>query len=147
MITKDGRNLTTAMVKDQIIILLVICLISMSVAHFMPFVLPTNIFAMFLLFAALMTGVIKEAQVADVGDFLIANMMIMFVPVGVSLIDTYEVIAPHIVSFVLISIFTTLTTFIFSAVTIELILRLQGKRKNVDAQNAEVENADLKGVK
>lgn len=58
-----------------------------------PFIkIPASVIGLLLLFLALRLGWLKREQVADVGDWLTANMGILFVPAGVGLLAEFGVI-------------------------------------------------------
>ena len=67
-----------------------------------------NIIGMLLLFALLCAGVVKGETVRPAAKFLLGTMALFFIPFGVGLIDSYEVIMDNIVA---ISVATLVSTF------------------------------------
>ena len=67
-----------------------------------------NIIGMLLLFILLCTGVVKGESVRPAAKFLLGTMALFFIPFGVGLIDSYEVIMENIVA---ISVATVVSTF------------------------------------
>lgn len=57
-------------------------------------VIPASIIGMLLLFMALLLGLVKLAYVESVSRFFLKNMGFFFIPLGVSLIDSYVDIKP-----------------------------------------------------
>ncbi|MGQ1946742.1 CidA/LrgA family protein [Geofilum sp. OHC36d9] len=47
--------------------------------------IPGSVIGMLLLFTGLLTGIIKPAKIAPAANFLVGNMALFFVPVGVGL--------------------------------------------------------------
>lgn len=72
-----------------------------------------NIIGMLLLFALLCAGVVKGETVRPAAKFLLGTMALFFIPFGVGLIDSYEVIMDNIVA---ISVATLVSTFAVIAV-------------------------------
>lgn len=72
-----------------------------------------NIIGMLLLFILLCTGVVKGENVRPAAKFLLGTMALFFIPFGVGLIDSYEVIMDNIVA---ISVATVVSTFAVIAV-------------------------------
>ena len=52
--------------------------------------IPGSVIGMLLLFAGLLTGIIKPAKIAPVANFLVGNMALFFVPVGVGLMVSFH---------------------------------------------------------
>ena len=78
----------------QLLLLLVICLAGEGIAQVLPFAFPASVISMLILFALLLTGVLKLAQVQDVTSFLTGNMAFFFI----SPIISFE-ISPFVDSF------------------------------------------------
>jgi holin-like protein len=72
-----------------------------------------NIIGMLLLFALLCAGIVKGETVRPAAKFLLGTMALFFIPFGVGLIDSYEVIMDNIVP---ISVATIVSTFAVIAV-------------------------------
>jgi holin-like protein len=68
---------------------------------------------MLLLFALLCAGIVKGETVRPAAKFLLGTMALFFIPFGVGLIDSYEVIMDNIVP---ISVATIVSTFAVIAV-------------------------------
>ena len=72
-----------------------------------------NIIGMLLLFALLCAGIVKGETVRPAAKFLLGTMALFFIPFGVGLIDSYELIMDNIVP---ISVATIVSTFAVIAV-------------------------------
>lgn len=121
----------------QIAILLAICMVADIISSIMPFPFPTNVTAMVILLLLLFTKLIKLEWVETVGDTLINNMQIMFIPAGVTLMISYEAVLDKLASFLFICIISTLITWLTTYYTIAFVMKLQKKAK---AQKAGVVN-------
>lgn len=58
----------------------------------LPFSVPGSVSGMILLFLALHFGLVKMEAVEEVGDWLVNNMAIFFVPAGIGLMTNFDVI-------------------------------------------------------
>lgn len=68
------------------------CLISALIGNFVP----GSVIGMVLLFAALSLKWVRPGAVKRVATFLLDNMMLFFVPVGVGLMTTYSMIGGNL---------------------------------------------------
>lgn len=79
-----------------IFIILVFYLAGTALARLTGNVIPGSIIGMVLMFAALKTKALKAGHVKKASDFLLDNMMLFFVPVGVGLTVSYALVSGHL---------------------------------------------------
>lgn len=84
-----------------------------------------NIIGMLLLFVLLCLGVVRAETVRPAAKFLLGTMALFFIPFGVGLIDSYEVIMDNIVA---IAIATVVSTFAVIA-TVGWVFQLVNRRR------------------
>jgi holin-like protein len=84
-----------------------------------------NVIGMLLLFALLCAGVVKGETVRPAAKFLLGTMALFFIPFGVGLIDSYEVIMDNIVA---IGVATVVSTFAVIAV-VGWVFQLVNRRR------------------
>ena len=96
----------------------------------LPLPVPASIYGLVLLFAALMSGIVRLEQVEDMGLFLIEVMPIMFVPAAVGLIESWESLRPILIPVFVIMIISTITVMVAAGRTTQWILRKKSDRKN-----------------
>lgn len=77
----------------------------------LPFPIPASVYGMVLLFAALMSGLVKVEQVGDTGRFLVGIMTVMFVSPAVGILNCWDVIAPALVPILCIVIVSLVLVF------------------------------------
>lgn len=99
---------------------------------------PGSVIGMLLLFIALITGVVKENQIAQVGDYLLENLSILFLPAGVGLMMYFDLIKGNILSLLLI----LLATFVISLVTVGKVSQWMKKKKEVTEVNLTKEDVE-----
>lgn len=113
------------MIIRQLTILFSISFISEIISNFLPFTFPTSLLAILILFILLATKLLNIKYVQNVGDFLQTHIAIFFIPPAVSLIDQFPYIKEKIFPILIISIVSFLLTFVATAYTINLTIKLQ----------------------
>lgn len=83
-------------------------LISNIIESFMPIPMPASVIGLVLLFIALCTGIIKLGQVEKVGTTLTNNIGFLFVPAGVSVINSLGILSTSPILIILLIIISTL---------------------------------------
>lgn len=115
----------------QFLIIIVISFAGEALKMLLPFKMPASIYGMLILFVCLMTKVIKLEQVRDCGKFLIEIMPVMFIPAGVGLMSSYDVLMPMIIPVSIITIVSLIAVMAVSGLVSQGIIRLQsGRHKN-----------------
>ena len=112
----------------QCFYLLLICFIGEAFALVLPIRFPASIISMVLLFILLLFGWCKEKQIREVSDFLLANMAVLFIPAGVSIINYFDDIRNVWPALLAIIIISTIVTFLVTAFTTQLMIRLMARR-------------------
>ena len=84
---------------------------------------PGNVAGMALLLVSLMLGLVRQEWVTEAAELLLANMALLFVPVGVGVILYFEVLAREWLPIV---VGTVLSTFVVLAVTGLVTQKLAG---------------------
>lgn len=75
------------------------------------------------MFLSLLTGVIKLGQVREAGKFLIEIMPVMFIPAGVGLMSSWNVLSPVLVPVSLITVITIFTVMGATGLISQYIIR------------------------
>ena len=78
----------------QFLLILCITFVGELVKYVLPLPIPASIYGMVILFVGLMTGHIKLSSVKEAGKFLIEIMPVMFIPAGVGLVVSWNVLKP-----------------------------------------------------
>lgn len=94
------------------------------ISRFLPIPLPGNVIGLILMALSLATGIIKLEQVEEAGNFLLNNILVLFIPAGVSIMLYFDLIRAQWLP-ILVSI--VLSTFIVLIVTGKLVDYLQGR--------------------
>ncbi len=114
-------------------IILTISFIGEILYRVIPLPIPAGIYGIILLFAALECKVIKLEQVKDVSLFLIEIMPVLFIPSAVGLMTAWGIIKDNWLTYIVITVVTTLLVMVVSGWVTQLILRLKKKGGREDA--------------
>lgn len=111
----------------QFLIILAISLIGEILKVVLPLPIPASIYGMVIMFVCLLTGVIKLDQVRETGKFLIEIMPVMFIPAGVGLMSSWNVLQPVLVPVSIITVITIFTVMGVTGIISQSIIRNSGK--------------------
>ena len=118
-------------------ILFLICWISQVIEGLLPFDFPASVIGMILVFVLLLTKFMKVEQIRELSDFILGNMAFFFLPVGVSIINYFDILQNWLVQLLVICAVSTVLTFAATAYSMKLVLALMARRaqkKSIDAQ-------------
>ena len=93
-----------------------------------PLPIPASIWGFALMFVCLQTGFLKLDYVKDTAIFLIEIMPLMFIPAAVGLIDTWEVLSPSWLQFVIVTVVTTVVVMAVSGLATQAVIRLRSRK-------------------
>ena len=94
-------------------------------------VVPGSIIAMILLFLLLQFKVVKIENIKEVSDFFLNNMAIFFVPAGVSLITSLNLIMDNIfVLLISVVLSTVIVMYVTGIVVQKMIIRKNKAKEN-----------------
>lgn len=112
----------------QFVIILIITLIGEILKYLIPLPIPASIYGMVILFVCLMTGLIKLDSVKETGKFMIEIMPIMFIPAGVGLITSWDVLKEILIPVCIITFVTVITVMVATGRVSQRIIR-KGQKK------------------
>lgn len=98
-----------------------------------PFPIPASIYGMVLLFAALAAGIVKLPQVQGAAGYLIEIMPLMFIPAGVGLLTSWDVLEPILLQVTVIMLVSTILVMGVSGRVTQWVMELsqrKGDREN-----------------
>lgn len=121
----------------QFVIIIAISFIGEFLKYVLPLPVPASIYGMVLMFAALLTGVLKLDDVKDTAKFLIEIMPLMFIPAGVGLMVSWNTLRPLLIQVAIITVVTIITVMIVSGHTAQFVLKRQEKGGKKDAKSAD----------
>lgn len=111
----------------QISLIFLICLICEWVASLLPFPFPGSVLSMVVLFILFVLKILKPESVKETSGLLLGNMMLVFVPSFVSIMNYFDVLRYIAVQFILIIIVSTIVTFLVGGAVVSLVCKLQDR--------------------
>ena len=120
----------------QLMIIFSISIIGEGISSVFHLPIPGSIIGLILLFLALQFKLLRLRHVSMVGNFLLANMTILFLPPAVGIMDKFQVIAPYLLPIILIVLGAIVLNVCVIAVVVQLIkTRFEGDYEEGDASN------------
>lgn len=106
----------------QLMIILAICFIGqvLETVCFVP--IPGTVIGMILFFLALYTGIIKVEMIEDVCNLLLSHMSFLFIPAGVGIMVSFNMLKGKWIYFIIIVFVSTIIVWF---VTIFLVIFLR----------------------
>ena len=105
-----------------------VCLCGVAAASLLPFTVPYSVISLLLLTALFYRKVLRPEQIRNAGGFFIGNMGIFFVPAGVGTMEYVETLKNYLVPFLVITLLTTPLVYLVTGWTVQLCLRLRGRK-------------------
>ena len=118
----------------QFLIIIAISLIGELLSFIIPLPVPAGIYGIILMLFLLCTGLLKVGQIKEVSSFLIEIMPVMFIPAGVGLMQSYDLLAPSIVAYTVIIFVSTVAVMVVSGLAAQRMIQI--KKKKEAAQDA-----------
>lgn len=112
----------------QFLVIIAISLVGELLHYLLPLPVPASIYGMVIMFAGLMTGLIKLDAVKDAGKFMIEIMPVMFIPAGVGLLTAWGILKPVCVPIILITVITTVVVMIVTGRVTQAVIRMDRKK-------------------
>jgi len=106
----------------QFAIIIFISYIGELLNYFIGLKIPANIYGIIIMFFCLKFKIISIDTIKETGQFLINIMPILFIPAGVGLINSWNVIRSSVFSYLLVIIISTTSVMIVSGIVTQLIL-------------------------
>ena len=120
----------------QLMIIFIISLVGEGISSVLHLPVPGSIIGLVLLFLALQFKLLRLRHISMVGNFLLANMTILFLPPAVGMIVLFQVIAPYLLPIMLIVLGAIVLNVCVIAVVVQLLkTRFEGDYEEGDASN------------
>lgn len=114
----------------QFSIILVISLIGEVLHHYLPFPIPASIYGLVLLLLCLQTKLVPLEAVYEASFFLIDIMPIMFIPAAVGLLDSWGLLGPILLPFLVITLVSTVAVMVAAGKTTQFFMKSGKRRKH-----------------
>lgn len=107
----------------QVLVISIILLISRIIQSLVPIPMPASVIGLVLLFILLCTGIVKLGQVESVGTALTNNIGFLFVPAGVSVINSLGVLSTSPFLILGLIIVSTILLLVCTGLVSQLIMK------------------------
>ena len=114
----------------QFSIILIISLIGEALHYFIPLPVPASIYGLLIMLAGLCTKLIPLDSVREASFFLIDIMPLMFIPAAVGLLDSWGLLRPILVPFLVITLVSTVVVMVVTGKITQFFIR-SDKEKTV----------------
>lgn len=112
----------------QFMIILFISLAGEILHAILPLPIPASIYGIVILFVLLASGILSLNQVKETGKFLVEIMPVMFIPAAVGLMESWDVIRPSWLTYILVTVISTILVMGISGMVTQQIIRRKGGR-------------------
>ena len=122
----------------QVLTIVAVLFVSKIIESFMPIPMPASVIGLVLLFIALCTGIVKLGQVETVGTALTNNIGFLFVPAGISVINSLPILKQSPILIILLIIISTLLLLICTGFASQLLVTkslFPSKEKNEETSH------------
>lgn len=106
-----------------LLILFVVMWVGSICKAFIPLPIPDMIYAMVLLFALLLTGLVRLEDIDGMSNKLLSVFAFFFVPAGVGLMNSYKIIEHEVVRVVGVLTISFVLTMLAVAYTVKFVRR------------------------
>lgn len=114
-------------------IILAVSFIGELLGNWISLPIPASIYGIILLFLCLKLHLIPFDDVHETGDFLIEIMPLMFIPAAVGLLESWDIIRPSWIQYILITVSTTFIVMVAAGLVTQAVIR---RTKKGDEKNA-----------
>lgn len=113
----------------QLAIVLSICLAGDALVALFSLPFSGSILGMVILFVLLCLKVVKPSDIEEVANFLLGNMMLLFIPISVGFMTTVTHLQGSLLSFLTICIIGTIVVLLLTGHTVQLVQKISRKIK------------------
>lgn len=117
------------------IIILCIYLIGEIISKGFNLPVPGNIIAMILLLILLCTNVIKVEKIETISSFFLDHLAFFFIPAGVGLLTSFDIIKSSLIEILLICIITTVIVIVVTGHIVQFLVKHNSKSKIESGDN------------
>lgn len=121
----DSKEDNKMKIFREALLILGIYLIGEVISKGFSLPLPGNILGMLILLLLLMTKVIKVEKIESVSNFFLDHLAFFFIPAGVGLISSFDLIKANIIPILVLCIVTTAIVIVVTGTIVQLIIKIK----------------------
>lgn len=111
----------------EVTIVIGITMLGEFLNYLLPLPVPSGVYGLLILLVLLCSGALHTDDVAEVGDFFLDTMPIMFVPAGVGLLDSVQEAKTILVPLTVITVISTIFVMAVTGCVAQSIIRRKNK--------------------
>lgn len=119
----------TLHITAELTVIFAVCLLGDFIVSLLPFDFSASVLSMIILLVLLTVKALKFDNIKATANFLTSNMAVLFIPYGVKILQYLDVIKDNLLLFMLIVLVTTPIVYGATAMTAQLIIKLQKGEK------------------
>ena len=112
---------------QQLMIILGAYLLGVVIQTVFSLPIPGTVLGLIILFLGLYSGIIKVEMIEDMCEILISHMSFLFIPAGVGLITSFNLLRGKIIAFSLIILISTVIVWVVTAYVVKLLRKVCSK--------------------
>ena len=116
----------------QISLVFGLCFLGEIVAGLLPVKFPASVIALIFLFVLLIANRVKKEKIEAITSFFVNNMALFFIPATVAIVKSYDIFRDYIWQFLFVCFITTVITFLATAYTVMLVMKVMKKKGGGD---------------
>lgn len=101
---------------------------SQFIEFMLPFSFPASVISLIVLLILLLTGLVKHEQVKDFSEFMLGNLVFLFIPVATSIMNYVDVIFENLIAFATICVVSLILTYAATSFAVQLTRQMLEKR-------------------
>ena len=109
----------------ELAVILAVCFVGDVLVKLLPFNFSASVLSMVILLVLLVTKAVKFDYIKNSASFFNSNMAVLFIPYGVKLLEYLDVVKENLLLFVIIVLITTPVVYGVTALTAQLVIKLQ----------------------
>lgn len=109
---------------QQLMIILFAYILGVIVQAAFNLPIPGTVLGLILLFLGLYTGIIKVEMIEEMCEILISHMSFLFIPAGVGLITSFNLLKGKVIAFSIIIIISTVIVWIVTAYVVKFLRKV-----------------------
>ena len=111
----------------QLMIILLTYILGAIVQNIFNLPIPATVLGLIFLFVALYTKIVKIEMIEDICNTLISHMAFLFLPAGVGLMTSFNLIKGNVVAFAVIILVSTAVVWIVTAYVVKFLRKVCSK--------------------
>ena len=112
---------------QQLMIILGAYLLGVIIQTAFNMPIPGTVLGLIILFLGLYSGIIKVEMIEDMCEILISHMSFLFIPAGVGLITSFNLLSGKIIAFSLIILISPVIVWVVTAYVVKLLRKVCSK--------------------